>query len=551
MGSLLIVDDEPDILETLEELFKYESGLEIDVHVAKSARAAVELLEQSKFDVVMTDIKMPGMSGIELFHLIKENWPKCRVIFLTGYRDFDDLYEIMGNKDVRYLLKSEEYDVLVRTVAEEFQEIEDMMQSETRESRHQKDIQQAQMILRRNYLKESFRSGDLKQEKLNQIGIPLLLEKPLFIFLARLDWNAEHGGYEESLERECVLHDTIQEFLPVRMKEYLYYDTKGYYLIFFQPEHVLEEQIPARTWKRFYTNLTGALEYIQEKLLKSASLSVSFVTCDERCCLKDGRTYLNRLKQEALCRIGNGEQRIVMAKSQFPEGRLQEMPVNYQLQIKHLEEFLEAGKYGEFLVELRKMTDVVADETERGTVKEAAEVYYSVSMLLLRTINVNHLKSKIQEELSLDQLLEMEKLGSGGAAAEYLNSVANAIIHELEAEGRSRSSEVLEKVTLYIDRHLADDLTLTRLAGICYLNPSYLSRLFKQAYGCNITEYISKKRLEQAKELLIHHTGRIQEVSAKVGYLSVPSFNRIFKKETGMSPVEYRDRYGVKNHEIQ
>lgn len=49
MGSLLIVDDEPDILETLEELFKYESGLEIDVHVANSARAAVELLEQSKF----------------------------------------------------------------------------------------------------------------------------------------------------------------------------------------------------------------------------------------------------------------------------------------------------------------------------------------------------------------------------------------------------------------------------------------------------------------------------------------------------------------------
>lgn len=81
MGNLLIVDDEPDILESLEEMFKYESGLDIDVYVAKSATNAVRLLEKIKFDVVMTDIKMPGMNGIELFKLIKENWPKCRVIF--------------------------------------------------------------------------------------------------------------------------------------------------------------------------------------------------------------------------------------------------------------------------------------------------------------------------------------------------------------------------------------------------------------------------------------------------------------------------------------
>ena len=154
MGRLLIVDDEPDILETLEELFKYESGLDIDVYVAKSAKIAVELLEQSKFDVVMTDIKMPGMSGIELFHLIKENWPKCRVIFLTGYRDFDDLYEIMGNKDVRYLLKSESYDVLMKNVTEAFQEIEEMLKSEIQENQHQKDLKQAQLVLRKNYLKD-------------------------------------------------------------------------------------------------------------------------------------------------------------------------------------------------------------------------------------------------------------------------------------------------------------------------------------------------------------------------------------------------------------
>ena len=546
LGKLLIVDDEPDILETLEELFKYESGLDIDVYVAKSAKAAVALLEKTKFDVVMTDVKMPGMSGIELFYLIKENWPKCRVIFLTGYRDFDDLYEIMGNKDVRYLLKSEESDVLVKNVAEAFQEIEDMMRAEIQESIHRKDIMQAQTVLRNSYLQECFQNENaekLCQEKLDQTGIPILLEEPLFIFLAKLDLGQCYG-FEEGMKIEHLMNDAIREFLPVRMRHYLYYDTKGYYLLFFQPEHMLGNPLPARTWKRLYANLEGALEYMQVKLLESASLSVSFVTCDDRCYLKDGNLYLKRLKQEALGRIGNSVQRIIMAKAQLPTGGLQEIPVNYQLQIKHLEELLETRKYGEFITEFAKMTKLVSGSAD------ITEIYYGMSMLLLRSINIHHLKDKLQDSISLDRLLSMEKHAGTAEAADYLDTVANALIQELEAEGRSRTSEVLEKVALYIDGHLSDDLTLTRLAEICYLNPSYLSRIFKQSYDCNITEYIRRQRLEQAKLLLTNTSKRIQEVAAGVGYLSVPSFNRIFKKEMGMSPVEYRDQYGIKNHEI-
>ena len=552
MGSLLIVDDEQDILETLEELFKYESGLEVDVYVAKSAKAAVELLEKRKFDVVMTDIKMPGMSGIELFHLIKENWPKCRVIFLTGYRDFDDLYEIMGNKDVRYLLKSEEYDVLVRNVAEAFQEIEDMMCTEIQETRHQQDIRQAQLVLKQNYLHECFQSGrgeTLTQEKLNQAYIPLLLEKPLFIFLMRVDHFIEESGFEESLKREHILNDTIQEFLPIRMRYCLYYDAKGYYLIFLQPDRFAEDSLPARTWNRLYANLAGAMEYMQEKLLESASLSVSFVTCEDRCYLTDGRTYLNRLKQEAFGRIGKGEQIIIVAKANLPFNALQDNSLNYQLQIKHLEEFLESKKYADFIKEFRWMTSIISESEEEKS-GETAEIYYSISILLLRYIRINHLKDKMQDEFSIDKLLDIEKHESRKNAAEYLNSVANAMIQELESEGRNRTSEVLEKVAFYVDTHLSDDLTLTKLADICYLNPSYLSRIFKQTYGFNITEYISKKRFERVKELLETTSKKIQDICAEVGYFSVPSFNRIFKKETGMSPIEYRNRYGDKNHEL-
>lgn len=552
MGNLLIVDDEPDILETLEEMFKYESNLDIDVYVAKSAINAVKLLEKIKFDVVMTDIKMPGMNGIELFRLIKENWPKCRVIFLTGYRDFDDLYEISGHREVRYLLKSEDYEVLIANVAEAFQEINDMIISEIQESRHQSEIKRAQIILRKNIMKEHFRKWtveNLTQEELNRIDIPLRIEQDLFIFLLRIDHYMEGISFEEETEREKFLCETIQEFLPLKINFYLYYDLNGYYLLYLQPIDFIEDGLSARMWKRLHTNLVGALEYVQEKSLTLTSLSISLVTCDERCYFKDGPLYLNRMKQEAVGKIGNSMQRLIMAKSVIASAREIKIPVNLQLQVKRLEDFLEAKKFHDFINELQQLTALFYRK-EEADVQKAAELYYSIAILLLRFININHLKNKIEADFSLDRLIYMEKHKTLTEAANYLHSIANSIINVLEADGRSRTSEVLEKVILYINSHLSEDLTLTKLAEIGYLNASYLSRIFKQKYNCNIKEYISKARLEKAKKLLSSTSIKINEISVRVGYDSAPSFTRIFKKIVGISPLEYRDRYGDKNNEI-
>ncbi|WP_262748753.1 response regulator transcription factor, partial [Enterobacter sichuanensis] len=91
--NLLIVDDEIEILVWLVEIFRYEFDLEIGLYTANSALEALELLTNVKFDVVLTDIRMPGMDGITLFQKIKKNWPRCKTIFLTGYGNFDDMYK--------------------------------------------------------------------------------------------------------------------------------------------------------------------------------------------------------------------------------------------------------------------------------------------------------------------------------------------------------------------------------------------------------------------------------------------------------------------------
>lgn len=122
--NLLIVDDESEILEWLQEMFLYDYEREIGVYTAKSGVEAIELLKHVKFDVVLTDIHMPQMNGITLFHKIKENWPRCRTVFLTGYENFEDVYQVFRHRDVQYVLKSERDEVIKNAVENAFLDIE-------------------------------------------------------------------------------------------------------------------------------------------------------------------------------------------------------------------------------------------------------------------------------------------------------------------------------------------------------------------------------------------------------------------------------------------
>ena len=128
--NLLIVDDELEIVSWLEEMFRYDFDREIGVYTARSGKAALELLNRVRFDVVLTDIHMPQMDGITLFHKVKENWPRCKTVFLTGYQNFDDVYSVFQHRDVRYVLKSERDEVIKKAVSDAFADLEAQLEEE-------------------------------------------------------------------------------------------------------------------------------------------------------------------------------------------------------------------------------------------------------------------------------------------------------------------------------------------------------------------------------------------------------------------------------------
>ena len=111
-------------------------------------------------------------------------------------------------------------------------------------------------------------------------------------------------------------------------------------------------------------------------------------------------------------------------------------------------------------------------------------------------------------------------------------------------EKESPGESAVATVTDYIHRHLHEQISISRLAEQVYLNEQYLARLFKKSVGLSILEYVTRERLKLARELLLSTGYPINRVADSVGYDNYSYFTRLFKRETGMTPQEYRQHAG-------
>ena len=122
--------------------------------------------------------------------------------------------------------------------------------------------------------------------------------------------------------------------------------------------------------------------------------------------------------------------------------------------------------------------------------------------------------------------------------AEHLSMVSNQVLV------RQQNSEppVITKAKAFIQEHHADDLSLGEVAKAMNTSTFYFCKIFKKATGINFTDYLSRVRIEKAKNLLLNPNLRISEIAFEVGFQSLTHFNRVFKKVVGQSPTEYREK---------
>lgn len=534
--NLLIVDDEYDILSWLEELFRYDFDMELGVYTAESAYEALELLNQIKFDVVLTDIRMPGMDGITLFHQIKRNWPRCKVVFLTGYRNFDDLYQIAQNKDVRFLLKTEEDDAIQRAVRESLIELQKELEAEALDTLRNEQLERAKYWFRKEFL-DRFLSGEMPsaqkfREDVKKYEIPISFSAKFLAFLIRTE-PSDDNAIPNQIETLEGLERILKKNLPGNITLFLYVIDAGQAL-------GLVQASDAEEWQRIFAVLQGALEYSQIIFRSTYGSCFSAAVESTPIGTEDLPEMYARLRQVMVGYLGGAREVIAHIES-LEVAERREHSLSKGINAVHLlKDYLELGRRKEYFEVLSECTAELTKAKSRHDLG-ATELYYSISVLLLQYVNENQMNEKLAFETGLYKLTKVDEHASWRDAVQYLFEVSNAIFKLSGSNENVLSDRALKRVSDYIDSHLSEDLSLTRLAGIGGFNASYLSRLFKQTYNENITDYIYRRRMDLAKRLLADTNQKIQDIAVKSGYTSAHSFARTFRASSGLSPIEYRE----------
>jgi two-component system, response regulator YesN len=493
---------------------------------------------------------MPGMTGLQLMGRIRGNWPDCRVIFLTGYSEFEYVYTAIRQEGVGYLLKTEDDTVILDAVACVAEEVEAARKAEQERQLLTSALEQARPHLRREYLLHCLvgdraEEGASKQETGDtgkpDPGLQVMAGQPVYLLSGRLDsLFAARGG---------CLADPRLDLLKVGVAQWF----DGQFLVeglVGEQQEVLWLLQPRGSLDAVPAVLESALESLQAHVRQEMDTTVSFAYLTSPYPwpqLPDGYALIQRLfhRMTGLGReVVLNERTLVHASRDWDaeneagclssENRRRSLIESYTL-------LLERGEEVSCLDALREVT-MGLSACKSGHDPYAMEIYFLVATTLLTFMNRHRLQRQVSFQMGMAPLTRVDLHENWDEASRYLEDMTRCLCALSRGQGQELVQSSIQSVCTHIHEHMHEDLSLLKLAEISWFNPSYLSRLFRQTTGQTLSEYIAQARLAKARELLQDPGVRILDVSAAVGFESSHYFARFFRKMTGLSPMEFRER---------
>lgn len=541
MYRMLIVDDEKLLLDGLYELFLENEGHRLELYRASSASEALMVMSEKRIDILLSDIKMPKMSGLELGDQVRQSWPECKVIFLTGFDEFDYVHHAIKHGAENYILKSEGDEVIVGVVRQTIAELEEQQQmgmliKKAREIQWQ-HVSHHRSLFLSDLLEGMQTKEELAQQTLVELGIRLSADRPLIMVVARMDLTDAALRLPEKELLLTALHSVCVRFLSSTLEFADVIYNREFYVLFIQARDQSFQSL-----ERLTTFLHGSIETIQQTIENSTGHTFSFAYTEKAIDWVDSAKQFVVLKA-FLSRYYDAKQIIVTDKNLKFMTVQDEEGVRGFIEVFHkranaLETYIEAGRKDEVQAILSELSSYA----ELAIINEMQylEMYCAVALRLLISTNKIGLDHDSSAAPHISKLLQPASFGSRKEGIATLRHIINLLDHYYAAQSSQLRGDVLGKTVHYIKTHLDGDLSVTMLAEQVYLNSDYLSRMFKQSKGITISEYIAALKIQRAKEMLSEPQLLIQEIAKALGFTSAGYFSRFFKKETGQTPQEFR-----------
>jgi two-component system, response regulator YesN len=538
MYQVVLVDDDVLVTEFMEKIIPWEQhGFHV-VGTFKDGLEAYEYLQENKCDVLITDIGMPRLNGIELISKLKEVDSDLYNIVLSCHDDFYFAQQALKLDVFDYILKeSLEEDKIVELLERLRLTMDQEFQSKHQHLKIANFLKQSNLSLKTSFIEtlmeNQYIADDLwwsEQEELLDMDFSSERYSVVLCFVDQ--YQDAINRYKQEILLQFSLNNVIEEVLADYQNDIQVFFLNGKFLIMFPLKNTKQMEIQYLVER--------AVKEMRKKISTYLKISVTPVIGGENQ-LREGLVESMKLL------LNNKEQRFY-----YPHGTVQ-----YFQTIPYTNESI-FRDYIDVVQDLRRMIR----NKEEVQLKEKIQNYIAVIkaeryapaavkdwvIKLVLDIKI-YLNAQAYVE-DQDFMTMTDQLVQNVETFEHLQSLMTDILIELmnrvdQIDATPKNDYILQ-AQLYIQSHLNEKISLKDVADLLHLNASYLSRLFKKETGESFIEFVTRMKMEKAKELLDNSTRTVEQIAIEVGFDSKSYFFKTFKKQFGMSPKAYKYKETVK-----
>ncbi len=527
MYKLLIVDDEKIAREGLMQKVNWiDYGIE-PTKMAEDAEDALDIVNSDKPDLVIADVNMPGMDGLELAKLIMESSPNTRIIVLSGHNDYKFVAKALRNKVFDYLLKPVETGVLVGALQKAIKDIESEIRRLKNLEALQKKLEESIPVIREKciyYLLAGYM--DLKQINEFYTQVSLDLDGPKFISVA-LTVIAQKNSEMKSFQLDMIgIKEMMQKIIKVNAKGEMADFSAGTIGVVLNYDKDKDK-------KEIYNQVYLLCNLIYSKILsiyqRDVKIGIGSIYSDS--------SGIAASFSEALEATGN-------------------YPVSDEAKILFFTDISINSSRKEHILYPINEENMIIQALNKGEVKDAKEsserffnkimdinglvypVFKSYGLRLVytifRKISEWDIPTDILEAYHDPVEIRVRKSNSAKEIIKVVNGFVSYVAMSIIEKRKRENCTVIEKAIRFMENN--SNMSIHDVADHVYLTHSYFSVLFKKTIGKTALEYLTSIRMGKARQLLMEGSAKIYEVGEKVGYTDTRYFIKIYKKHFGVTP---------------
>ncbi|MDF2987039.1 MAG: two component transcriptional regulator, AraC family [Eubacterium sp.] len=548
MYKLLVVDDEEEVRRGLiQKIEWYKYNFEI-VGEAQNGREALDIIEENVPDIIITDISMPIMNGLELSEYVKLNYPTIKTVILTGYDDFNYAQQAIRFGVEDYILKP----VLPKDIDELLIKLKNKLELEIEHKeniiRLKEHFNESLPIIRDKYLSLIVEGNIDENDLKSKISFfRLNLRGGCFVIAAG---NIDNSGHEDKifsandteLMRFAVINIAKEIIDKYSIGEALFHHNE--LVIIFSFNDTLQNEICNKDtiFRKVYSVLEEIRQNVEKFLKLTVTIGVGSVANNLTRIRDSYKSALSALEYKLVI----GESKIIFIEDLEPK-RKEVIAFDEQTERR----LVSAVKFGTE----KEVKEIVKDVFDKLVGTKAAFQEYQLYLA-----EVVAAISRICRDFEIDApgilgirtnlYVEMLEFRSFSEIKNWMEAICIKLMRFISETRQNTTQMLLKKAQDYVLGNFGDEgLSIQKVADYLHISQSYLSMIFKKETGETFLKYLVSVRLNVAVELL-QGPCKTAEIAERVGYPDISYFSYFFKKNFGMSPREYRNKNVTKKESL-